>query len=388
MNATRKHVIKHNKKYILFVFFVAVLLYWLKFTTLPVLSYTVKRGVVVAEVMGTGTLEPKLEATISTEISGLLTDVLVDQGDMVKKEQILVRLDSDELKYQAAIAQADLEALQTKKERLLADVDRALAVAVQSRRDHQRNRELFANKTISDTDVEKSAEALKIAEVELVITKLAVQETVKQIIVAENNYRYHRACFENTIIRAPFDGIIIRRDRDPGDVVVSGRSILYMASTDEMWVSAWVDETEIDRLAPGQNARVVFRAEPEKTYPGTVIRLGLETDRETREFLVDVGVKRLPSNWSVGQRAEVYIKTASRGNVVVVPAKQLFKDKGRIGVFIEQKGRAAWRPVTLGLSGRNGVEILKGLDPGEKVIAPARKSEKLTASKRIKIIEP
>ncbi len=388
MNSIKKYVTRHIKKYILLVFFGAVLLYWMRFTTLPVLSHTVKRGVVVVEVMGTGTLEPKLEATISTEILGRLTEILVDQGDRVNRGQVLARLDSDELKHQIAIAQADLDALQTTKMRLLADVDRARAVAVQSRRDHQRSRELFINKTISDTDIEKSAEALKIAEAEFVSAKVAVQETVKRIIVAENNYRYHGALFENTIITAPFDGIIIRRDRDPGDVVVSGRSILYMASTDEMWVSAWVDETEIDRLAPGQNARVIFRAEPEKAYPGTVIRLGLETDRETREFLVDVRVDRLPSNWSVGQRAEVFIKTASRKNVIAVPLKQLVKDKGMTGVFVEQKGRAAWRPVTLGLSGRNNVEILKGLDAGETVITPVRKPEKLKASKRIKITEP
>jgi len=159
---------------------------------------------------------------------------------------------------------------------------------------------------------------------------------VKRITVAENNHRYHKARFGNTVITALFDGIIIRRDRDPGDVVVSGRSILYMASTDEMWVSAWVDETEIERLTPGQNARVVFRAEPQKTYPGTVIRLGLETDRETREFLVDVRVDRLPSNWALGQRAEVYIETASREQVVTVPLKLLVKDKGRLMFTPEQ----------------------------------------------------
>lgn len=82
-----------------------------------------------------------------------------------------------------------------------------------------------------------------------------------------------------------------------------------MISLDELWVSAWVDETAIARVAPGQPARVVFRSEEGRSYPGVVARLGRETDRETREFLVDVRVTELPKNWTIGQRAEVFIQT-------------------------------------------------------------------------------
>ena len=83
---------------------------------------------------------------------------------------------------------------------------------------------------------------------------------------------------------------------------------MEIISLDELWIRAWVDETAMPHVAQDQKARVVFRSEPEKSYPGTVSRLGREMDRETREFLVDVRVEQLPGNWAVGQRAEVYIE--------------------------------------------------------------------------------
>jgi hypothetical protein len=75
------------------------------------------------------------------------------------------------------------------------------------------------------------------------------------------------------------------------------------------------------RLEPGQPARVIFRSEPDRSYPGRVVRLGRETDRETREFVVDVQPEVLPKNWAIGQRAEVYIEAASRtgGQRIVLP---------------------------------------------------------------------
>ena len=83
-------------------------------------------------------------------------------------------------------------------------------------------------------------------------------------------------------MRSPYDGLVTRRDRDPGGIVVPGASILQLVATNEIWVSAWVDETAMTGLKVDQPARVVFRSEPAKNYAGEVARLGRETDRETR----------------------------------------------------------------------------------------------------------
>lgn len=153
-------------------------------------------------------------------------------------------------------------------------------------------------------------------------------------------------------------------------MVTAGSSVLFLVSLTEMWVTAWVDETELARLAEGQPARVVFRSESTVEYPGSVSRLGRETDRETRELVVDVHVERLPANWAVGQRAEVYIRTDQRENVTLLPAGLVLLREGRTGVVVDEGGRARWREITIGLRGREVVEVVSGLSAGEIVVSP------------------
>jgi HlyD family secretion protein len=171
-------------------------------------------------------------------------------------------------------------------------------------------------------------------------------------------------------MRSPYDGLVVRRDRDPGVVVVPGSSILQLIDTREMWVSAWVDETSMAPLTVGQSARVVFRSEPGLSYPGEVARLGREVDRETREFLVDVRVQQLPSNWAVGQRAEVFIETGRQSEVVMIPQHFLLWRAGKPGVMVNEQGKAQWREINLGVSGQQDIEVTQGLSAGDEIIKP------------------
>jgi HlyD family secretion protein len=114
------------------------------------------------------------------------------------------------------------------------------------------------------------------------------------------------------------------------------------------------------------------------------VRIGRETDPETREFLVDVQPIHLPEQWSVGQRAEVYIETARKSQATVLPSLFLVKRGGKTGVFVTVRGRAEWRTLTLGLQGRETVEVLDGLAPGESVVRPvAPKAKPLTDGSRV-----
>jgi HlyD family secretion protein len=99
-----------------------------------------------------------------------------------------------------------------------------------------------------------------------------------------------------------------------------------------------------------------------------VARLGRQTDTETREFVVDVSLRELPANWTIGQRAEVYIETGRAANALVLPAKFLLWREGRPGVLVNERGTARWRDVKLGLRGRETVEILAGLAAGENAL--------------------
>lgn len=260
------------------------------------------------DVLGTGTLEARVKTQVSARIQERLVEVLVDQGDTVKKGQLLAKLDDAELRQQVAIAQASFAAAKQTAQRVEADLARSEAVLEQARKDAKRLAGLLASNAVSQTDSDKAAEALKVAEADLKRSNAAIAEAQGLVLVAEKTMLHRQEQLAFTQITAPYDGLIIRRDREPGEMLVPGATLMELISLDELWIRAWVDETEMPKLAPGQKARVVFRSEPQKNYPGVVSRLGREMDRETREFLVDVRVEQLPVNWAVGQRAEVYIQ--------------------------------------------------------------------------------
>jgi HlyD family secretion protein len=260
------------------------------------------------DLLGTGTLEARVKTQVSARIQERLVEVLADQGDTVKKGQLLAKLDDAELRQQAAIAQASFAAAKQTAQRVEADLARSQAVLEQARKDAKRFAGLLASNAVSQTDSDKAAEALKVAEADLKRSNAAIAEAQGLVLVAEKTMLHRQEQLAFAQIIAPYDGLIIRRDREPGEMLVPGATLMELISLDELWIRAWVDETEMPRLAKGQKARVVFRSEPQKNYPGVVSRLGREMDRETREFLVDVRVEQLPVNWAVGQRAEVYIQ--------------------------------------------------------------------------------
>ena len=355
-------------KWILIAILVMAGFYWLRIRPIPVKGYQVAQGEIVAEVMGTGTLEAKVQTIVSTKIPGRILEMRVDQGDQVRAGQPLLQLDDSEFRQQVEIARSALDAAKATVERMQADAVRSQAILEQSRIEYRRRESLFTSKSIAANEIDKRKEELKVAEADLEKTKAAVVESRKNLVVAQNTVDYQLARLGDTLIAAPFEGLIIRRDRDPGDVVVPGTSIFLLISTQSLWVRTWIDETEMQRVTEGQRARVVFRAEPETIYIGKVARLGRETDRETREFLVDVEIERLPRNWSVGQRADVFIETAHKDGVTIVPSQLILRNQGEIGVIANRDGRAVWQPVKTGLRGHAQVEIVAGLSPGDIVV--------------------
>jgi HlyD family secretion protein len=370
-------------KWLVVALLAGLLVYRVKFAPVPVLTHAVANVPVVAEVMGTGTLEARVKTTISPRIQERLAEVLVDQGDAVKAGQLLGRLDDGELKMQVEVAEAAQAAARASLERVKTDEARALAVEKQARLNHQRVADLLATKVSSQNELDKAVEAMQVAEADVKRSQAAIAEAASQVLTAEKNLAYQQERLTYTRIVSPYDGLVVRRDRDPGGVVVPGSSILQLISTNAIWISAWVDETAGSRLAVGQTARVVFRSEPVKSHAGEVARLGRETDRETREFLVDVRVKTLPNNWTVGQRAEVYIETGRKVSTLALPLRFMAWRGGRPGAFVVEQGKARWRELKLGLRGMEVAEVTEGLAVGTVVCKPREAMQPLTDGQRV-----
>jgi len=343
-------------------------LYRLRYEPLSVESHVAATGPIASEVMGTGTLEARVSAIISPKISGLVTQVLVDQGDRITKGQLLATLYDGDLRQQVEMAKADLAATEAGVDRSASEITGAEATAVLARAEIGRITSLHQSGAATTYELDVATERRDVAESGLKRAQLAKVEMERGVLKAKETLRFYQERLADTQITSLFDGLVVRRSREPGDIVVPGSEILQIISTEQMWVSAWVDETAMTSLSPGQPARVVFRSEPDRSCPGTVTRMAPEADRETREFLVDVTVKDLPKTWAVGQRAEVYIQTAGKEQALLAPQAAIVWRKDKPGLFVSESGHAKWRNVTLGLRGTESVEIIKGLTAGERVV--------------------
>ncbi len=382
MNPTLARVMRKGWKWAAVLVLIAAVGYKVKFAPVPVSTEPVSVGEIVAEVMGTGTLEAHYQSTVSAKIAGLIVELLVDQNDWVQGRQLLARLDDSDLKREVTTQEAVVKAAEATVERARADGARSQAIFDQARRDHDRYAGLFASKSISQELMDKTSQNLAVAEAEAARASAAVTEAERQLVAASERLRYQQARLADTRILSPFDGWIVRRDREIGDIVVPGASIFLLVSPKEMWISAWVDESSVGGLTPGQSARAVFRSEPKNEFSGKVVRVGREVDRETREFRVDVGIESLPPNWAVGQRAEVYIEKARKSGVAIVPLKAIVWKKGKSGVYLAVDGRAQWKEVVPGLRGIDKVEITQGLSKTDIVITGPN-ARQLTDGQRV-----
>ncbi|HEY3359240.1 MAG TPA: efflux RND transporter periplasmic adaptor subunit [Polyangia bacterium] len=264
-------------------------------------------GAVAPEVMGTGTLEARVSAAISPRVPGLLTGVLVDQGDRVRKGQLLATLYDGDLAEQVRVAEADVTVARAAVDQAVAQTAASSATALEARASHGRATKLVKVGYVSHDEFDKALQRRDVADADLARARTNEVAASRQVHRAQASARYAREKLVDTRILAPFDGYVVKRVRDPGNVAVPGDAILQLVSLDTIWVAAWVDEASLAAVVPGQRARVVFRSEPTVSYEGTVARIEPQVDPETREFLVDVALPRRPERWALGQRAEVYI---------------------------------------------------------------------------------
>jgi multidrug efflux pump subunit AcrA (membrane-fusion protein) len=151
-------------KWLVVALVVGFAVYRMKFAPMAVVTHKLAAGPVVAEVMGTGTLEARVKTTISPRIQERLAEVLVDQGDAVKSDQLLARLDDGELKMQVEVAEAARVAARASLERVKTDEARAVAVGQQARLDYKRISDLLTNRIRSQADFDKAVEQVNVAE--------------------------------------------------------------------------------------------------------------------------------------------------------------------------------------------------------------------------------
>ena len=324
----------------------------------------VKKAEIQAKVHGPGTVQSKVPVTVSTKITGILERLYADQGDRVRKGQLLAELDMAELRARAATARAARNRAQRDLTRGEADLLKARANLALAQSNYQRDLEVFKPGYISQAAFDNTKAALKVAESEVNSSQAAVAALQAQVDQAESETHAAEAVFAYARILAPMDGLITVRKSEVGDTVSPGTPIFQIVDY-QIWAASWIDETKVAQLRKGQKASITLRSG--RAYQGEVIRLNKEADTVTRELEVDVKFDTLPHPLVIGEETEADIDTG-RQTAPAVPLSAIIERNEKKGVMIVSDGLATFHPISLGLQDGHQAAVLEGLKEGEMVI--------------------
>jgi HlyD family secretion protein len=193
-------------------------------------------------------------------------------------------------------------------------------------------------------------------------------EATRGIDVAVGGAEQRRVAMVRATLLAPFDGLVTRRLREPGDTVSIGSTVLRMVDTEHVIVSAAIDETMLAALATDQPASVRFPRATE-SITGRVARISWEADRQTHELVVEVALDHLERRIVIGQRADVRIEVERREDALRVPVGMIHHDAVGSFVYADRGGRIEVVRPHFGITGREHAEVIDGLSEGDFVLA-------------------
>lgn len=344
--------------------------------------HVVDEGDVVQEVFGRATIESRREVQLGFDLVGRISDVLVDEGDHVKLGQVVAHLAPEQLNADVHAVASGESLARAAIARLDADERRARASLAFADQDAARIRALAASGSVSARDLDLAEQQLALAHADLDRVHAAQIEAQKGVAVATGATESKSATVTRTALVSPFDGVVIRRFKDPGDTVVVGSTVLRIVAVDRLWARAAVDESMLEAVRERMPAEVVLLGDGRQPLSGTVERLGREVDRQTHEAFVDVLLATIPPRLAIGQRADVHIEVGRRSHVTRIPLAFVHREPSGSFVFVDRQGRIARSAISVGAIGRDTVEVTSGLNAGDVVLDAAAMGQTLTVGRR------
>ncbi|WP_180022963.1 efflux RND transporter periplasmic adaptor subunit [Acinetobacter sp. YH16044] len=359
---------------ILLVLLVSFAIYrWWQGPLLP--SYEVVSSPLIQTVVASGRVEKVSRTQIGSEITGVVLERLVQEGDRVSRGDVLLVLKSDEISAQVRQAEAELKELATTR-RPQAEVDLANAKVQleQAQREavRRRNTELGI---LSAEEREKSIEAEKLARNNLESARLKVASLAPDK-VEETKLRERLAALQaqlaKTKIRAEVSGIILTRNVEPGDLVQPSQTLFTIALDGATEIRVPFDERNLPLLALQQKASVITDAYPDQPFPAHINFIAPSIDAQRGTIDVRLTVDPVPDFLRQDMTVSVNVETNKREQTLVIPNDALSSISGNKAMVILVRDRKIQRhPITLGLRGLVMSEVVAGLKEGDHVLTDA-----------------
>jgi HlyD family secretion protein len=372
----------------------------------------IDRGTIVASVSATGTVQPVTTVLVGSQLSGQVRELLADYNTAVRAGQIIARLDDDQLRARLAAARAELAQATSGVATARAQLDRlraelasaeagiASADAQEARaqsqldeamRERERKRTLIGRGAATAADLERAEAAALQAQASRAAIRAqgeaaraarsgaqaALQVAQTQIAAAEAQVAQREAVLrqvevdlDRAEIKAPIDGVVIRRDVDVGQTVAASLQapVLFTIAQDlrQVEIHVAVDEADVGRIRPGQEAQFTVAAYPTANFRGEVLmtRLGAQTIQNVVTYVVVISAENRDQRLMPGMTATVRLITDRRDDVLRAPNAAL---RWRPPGAARGADGAATPPAAAGQGGRGGGFV--GLDQLEPVLA-------------------
>jgi len=361
-------------------------------------TYRTIKQVVVAN----GKVQPEKEVKISPEVSGELTEIAIEEGDRVKKGDLLIRIKPDTYISLKERAEASLNSAKAQYSNSKARLAQTRAKYKKAEQDYNRNKQLWEEKTISDAEYETVLSSYEMAKAELEAAKQSVVSAKYTVESARASLNEAEENLKKTSIFAPMSGIVSRLNVEEGETVVgtmqmAGTELLRIADLEKMEVKVEVSENDIIQVELGDTAAIEIDAYLGQEFKGVVTEIahsaniqGAATDQVTN---FDVKIRLLKESYSQlvspnnpypfrpGLSATVDIYTDIKKGVLAVPiqavttrrqgqkkASESSRDNSEEVVFSVVKDSVKIYKVKTGIQDNQYIEIARGLDTTQKIV--------------------
>jgi len=305
----------------------------------PVRALTLATGTVGSSAEFSGDVRPRYESRLGFRVGGKISARKVDVGTVVKRGQVLMQLDPQDLRLGQAQAQANLRAAQTNYELARADM--------------KRYQDLRSQNFVSQAVLDQKVAAARSAQASMEAARAASREQANQTGYAS--------------LESDTDGVVTGIDAEVGQVVQAGTPVVRVARTDEKEVVIGVPEDQVDELRNVTDVKVRLWADPDRSIPGKIREVAPVADPATRTYTVKVAIPAR-DDIRLGMTAVVQLAHAGAGSAIRVPLSALYQNKGATSVWVIENGAVRLVPVQVGGVSGNDVLLAGGVKPGQAIV--------------------
>ena len=339
-------------------------------------SYTISSMPLVQTVVATGRVITTSRVQVGSEVTGVVLERLVQEGDQVARGDLLVVLSSEDVAAQVRQAQAELaELTSSTRPRATVDLSNAEVTLAQAQRNVARRRDLVAIDAISAEELEQAVQAVEQArnsvENARLIARAAQAGGVDEDVLRER-IKALQAQLDKAEVRSQVTGTILTRDVEPGDLVQPGQTLFTIAQAGSTEIDVPLDERNLSRLRMQQDAVIIADAYPDSPFGARINFIAPSIDAQNGTVEVRLSVDPVPDFLRQDMTVSVNIETGRRAQTLVIPNDALADvQEDTAQVLLVRNGKVERHAITLGLRGLAMSEVVSGLEAGDQILTDA-----------------